>query len=145
MYAELKQRVCATCKESKFLTEFGKDASKFEGRDCYCRPCKKKWRAELRKSQPERHSRIDFAADLMKNYGITVEQHDEMYKNQKGCCDCCGRPESTFKRRLHVDHCAETGQVRALLCTQCNPGIGYFEHSVERLEMAIKYLKKFKK
>jgi hypothetical protein len=32
-----------------------------------------------------------------------------------------------------------------LLCTRCNPGLGYFDHSEERLEMAIAYVKKFKK
>jgi hypothetical protein len=32
-----------------------------------------------------------------------------------------------------------------LLCTECNPGIGYFKHSVDRLKMGIAYLEKFKK
>lgn len=87
----------------------------------------------------------DFISDLKKNYGLTVEQFETFYSNQKGCCACCGKHESEFKRRLHVDHDHKSGQVRALLCTRCNPGLGYFEDSIEKLEMAITYLKKFKK
>lgn len=67
-----------------------------------------------------------------------------MYALQKGKCACCGIEEASFKRKLHVDHDKNTGSVRGLLCTQCNPGIGYFKHSIDRLEKAIQYLKKFK-
>lgn len=81
----------------------------------------------------------------MKNYGITLEQYEEMYNEQQGKCACCDRHESEFKRGLHVDHCHTTDQVRGLLCTKCNPGIGYFDDNVESLEMAIAYLNKFKK
>lgn len=102
-------------------------------------------RSAKRKSDPTNHSKRDFESDLWKNYRLTLNDYNVMYEKQKGCCDCCGRHESEFKRKLHVDHCHATGQVRALLCTRCNPGIGYFEDSVEKLEMAIAYLKKFKK
>jgi hypothetical protein len=50
-----------------------------------------------------------------------------------------------FTNGLHVDHDHKTGLIRGLLCTQCNPGIGYFQDSIERLQLAIKYLEKFKK
>lgn len=82
---------------------------------------------------------------LKRFYGITLGEYNEMLENQLECCACCGKHNSLFKRRLHVDHDKETGYVRALLCTECNPGLGYFKHSVERMELAIVYLKKFKK
>lgn len=145
MYAELKQIVCSDCGETKPV-RFYKTAKK-------CRDCAKvDWaaakaerRAAKRKQNPKLHKEADFRQDLKRNYGITVEQFQAMYDAQKGCCDCCGKHESEFRRGLHVDHDHATGQVRALLCTRCNPGLGYFEDSIERLEMAIAYLKKFKK
>lgn len=145
MYAELKLIVCSDCGESKPV-RFHKTATK-------CRDCAKvdwaankaKRRAVKRKQNPDTSSEADFRQDLKRNYGITVEQFNVMYDSQRGCCACCGKHESEFKRGLHVDHNHATGQVRALLCTRCNPGLGYFQDSTELLEMAIAYLNKFKK
>jgi hypothetical protein len=41
---------------------------------------------------------------------------------------------------LHVDHCHQTGHVRALLCTGCNSGLGAFRDSPERLREAAAYI-----
>lgn len=144
MYAELEQKVCPKCGATKEKKEFGKDATTSSGVSSWCKPCKKEWRAQHRKDNPEEHKRIDFRNDL-KKYGLTVEDYNSMFDKQKGCCDCCGRSAENFRRGLHIDHDHITGQVRALLCTKCNPGLGYFDDSIEALEMAIKYLKKFKK
>jgi hypothetical protein len=39
-----------------------------------------------------------------------------------------------------VDHGHETGEVRGLLCSNCNLGLGYFKDNPKYLEGAIKYL-----
>jgi hypothetical protein len=144
MYAELRQKICPQCNQSKEEKEFGKDSTTKSGVSSWCKPCKKVWRSNHRKESPEVYKRIDFKNDL-KKYGLSLEDYNRMFENQKGHCDCCGEHASNFRRGLHVDHDHISGQVRALLCTRCNPGLGYFKDSVERLEMAIAYLKKFKK
>lgn len=144
MYADLEQKVCPVCKTAKEKKEFGKDSSQSFGVSSWCKPCKKAWRAKHRQENPEKYKQIDFKNDL-KKYGLTPKDYANMLESQKGKCACCGADSSEFKRGLHVDHDHVTGQVRALLCTRCNPGIGYFNDSIEKLEMAIKYLKKFKK
>jgi len=145
MYAELKLKICPQCKLAKEKKEFGKDSTTSSGVSSWCKPCKKTWRAKKREDEPDRHKAIDFENDLKKNYGINTHQYNKMFDEQKGCCACCGRSHTDFKRGLHVDHNHTTGQVRGLLCTKCNPGIGYFDESTEKLEMAIAYLNKFKK
>lgn len=145
MYAELKQIVCVDCGKT--------EAARYYKTATRCQDCaeiergktKAVKRAVKRKDDPAKHSRKDFIADLKKNYGLTLEQFQALYDSQDGCCAVCGIHESNFKRGLHVDHCHKSGQVRGILCTRCNPGLGYFEDSVEKLEMAITYLKKFKK
>lgn len=78
-------------------------------------------------------------------YGITLEQYKEMYFRQNGNCLICGEH---FEERgdnklttLHIDHDHESGQVRGLLCHNCNSGIGYLKEDVSLLQKAMNYLR----
>ncbi len=44
-----------------------------------------------------------------------------------------------------VDHDHKTGEIRSLLCNYCNPMLGCAFDSIEILENAIRYLKRFQK
>ena len=70
---------------------------------------------------------------------LTQQRYDELLDEQGGCCGICGR-ERQARRRLAVDHDHTTGQVRGLLCSNCNVGLGLFQDSVDLLEQAIGYL-----
>lgn len=61
-------------------------------------------------------------ANLIKIYGITSDDYDQMYEKQKGKCLICER-----ERTLVIDHCHTTGKIRGLLCTGCNTGLGLFQ------------------
>ena len=145
MYSELKRIVCPKCKIEKEANNFGKDATNAKGISCWCKKCKKEWRSNWRKENPDKAKKQDFKNDLAKNYKITPDHYWKMFEDQGGCCACCGISHVNHRRGLHVDHDHTTGQVRGLLCTRCNPGIGYFDHSIDKLEMAITYIKKFEK
>ncbi len=58
------------------------------------------------------------AAWLLKVYGITLEQYDEILRIQDGKCAICGTVPKGGKP-LHVDH-EHGGAVRGLLCGYCN-------------------------
>ena len=75
---------------------------------------------------------------LESQYGITVEQYNQMLENQNYCCAICGT--EPVNRRLSVDHDHITGQVRGLLCPKCNMGLGCFRDEIPRLERASQYL-----
>lgn len=82
----------------------------------------------------------------LKEYGLTPEQYEDMLVAQNGVCAICHQAE-TLKRkkdpnimRLHVDHCHKTGKVRGLLCTRCNPAIGYLQDDPLRAYAAARYL-----
>ena len=77
----------------------------------------------------------------MKEYGITLDEYNEMFAEQNGCCAVCEKHQIEFKDSLSVDHCHETGDVRGLLCFKCNTGIGKLGDNIEGLERALKYLK----
>ena len=63
-----------------------------------------------------------------------------MLDEQGGGCAICQKTPEENGRRLAVDHNHTTGDVRGLLCTQCNVGLGNLGDSVERLRSAIRYL-----
>jgi hypothetical protein len=137
--------VCPKCGLDRELRDFGKDVATAKGISSWCKPCKKRWRKDWRQKNPEEARSQDFKNDFKKNYGITPEDYWRLFEAQGGRCACCGVCSEDHRRGLHVDHDHTSGQVRGLLCTKCNPGLGYFDDSVEKLEMAITYLKKFKK
>jgi hypothetical protein len=64
-----------------------------------------------------------------------------MLAAQGGVCAVCRKLNpDRLGRRLHVDHCHETGRVRGLLCTLCNNAIGQAGESPERLRALATYL-----
>ncbi|SRR6266705_1027634 len=78
------------------------------------------------------------ARNLKQNYGLTTEQYNAMALAQDFRCGICGNGE---QRGLRVDHCHNTRQVRGLLCTLCNIGLGAFKDDPVRLGQAIGYLR----
>jgi hypothetical protein len=72
-----------------------------------------------------------------------------MLEAQGGCCAVCRKPESARNKRgellpLAVDHCHQTGKVRALLCSLCNKGIGLFGDDPALLRAAADYLERYR-
>ena len=60
----------------------------------------------------------------------------ELFERQQGLCGICRRP---MERPL-LDHNHESMQIRGLLCSRCNVGLGQFEDSPELLSAALYYL-----
>jgi len=81
---------------------------------------------------------------LKTKYGLSLDDYNTLLKKQNHKCDICGIDEVDTKKGLCVDHCHIAGQVRSLLCTTCNSGLGMFKESEELLTKAILYLRKYK-
>jgi hypothetical protein len=60
-----------------------------------------------------------------------------MIERQNGACVICLRP---LGDKPHVDHDHESGEVRGILCFNCNGGLGQFSDDTWRLSRAIDYL-----
>ena len=78
--------------------------------------------------------------NLWYKYGVSIEQYNNMFKTQQGCCAICGIHQTQLKRSLFVDHNHITGKVRSLLCSACNFSLGHYEKSKQIFE---DYLIKF--
>ena len=80
------------------------------------------------------------------NFGITLEQYQEMLLAQNGVCAICRKPETMIRRgrvqMLGVDHHHESGALRDLLCAACNLLVGHSRESPEFLRAAADYLER---
>jgi hypothetical protein len=112
---------CTKCGEEKSLDEFfNRDSKVRDGKNSHCKVCERLKIDEWRKNNTDTLRKIERRAHLKRNFGITVEQYDELLHKQNECCAICDRHASEFRTRLAVDHDHHTGRIRGLLCTTCN-------------------------
>ncbi len=95
----------------------------------------KKWAEE----NPERARLGVLNATLKKKYGITLEDYQALFTKQNGCCAICGTTQSAWGK-LAVDHNHDSGEVRGLLCFNCNTSIGKLNDDPALLRRAAEYL-----
>lgn len=144
-------KVCSICKKefpiSNFRLRRGKPRT-----DCkICQDTRiKEWVNENRDRVNENHrnwrarnkaitKRWWKHKNLIKKYGITLEQYDEMYTSQGGKCKIC----KDVYEVLYVDHNHSTNKVRGLLCNKCNSAIGFLGEKEENFISAMEYLRSY--
>lgn len=114
-------KVCRLCGVEKPISEFyfRKDSGHYRSE---CKECLSK-------------------LSSFRDTGWTPEKYEEAYIKQNGRCAICGcKLNSSRYTRFAGDHDHRTGKLRGLLCTNCNTALGLFKDSIERLEMAKRYL-----
>jgi len=121
---------CAACECFKDISEFPRNRSSADGLATYCKPCHnakgKETYRRLYGSTREYH--------LRRRYGLTVADVDAMIEAQGGTCAVCpGSPQ-------HVDHDHETGEIRGILCFNCNQALGNARDDVNVLRGLARYL-----
>jgi len=152
----MKTKQCSRCKRKLPLNEFDKNRSHKDGLQVYCKVCMaiagkkykqsekgkattaKNWRKRYYgKGGKVQHRRYQFRY----RYGITLEQHKQIYLDQNGCCLLCEEPIEYSK--IHTDHNHITGEVRGLICARCNISLGHFkvDEKPKLLLKAVKYIK----
>ena len=141
---------CNKCNKEKSLDSFYKDKNGINGRRSVCIECDvkkaKKWNSsnkEAHASHERKHrtnNKDDVKANraryvkknprsvknsaLKFNYGITIDQFEEMSQQQGNACAICEIPKSELTEDLCVDHDHKTSKIRALLCRPCNSALG---------------------
>jgi Recombination endonuclease VII len=121
---------CPDCGQVLPFSAFGRNAASQTGRTSYCKPChntRGRKAKELVGGERTYH--------LRRRYGITAEEADALLEGQGGVCAICKAAPAG-----HVDHDHETGAVRALLCFNCNGGLGQFKDDPFLLHVAAFYV-----
>jgi hypothetical protein len=141
-------KVCTICKQEKHVTEFGVHRSRKDGRPSQCIACRRIDQTTRYHSDPIKERNRD-----LQRFHITHDDYEALLKLQGGVCALCKQPETSRNgyglKRLSIDHdhkcCPGRGScgqcIRALLCTKCNQGLGYFDDDPDLLEAAAAYLR----
>ena len=132
---------CGRCKGVKPKTEFNKNKGRCDGLQSTCKVC---FRTIYYKHDP-----IKRRIRHLKRYDLDWEIYVNWYELQEGCCAICKTPfkligDKNIKSGAHVDHDHDSGEFRALLCHDCNAGLGYFKDNIKLLLTASEYLEWFK-
>jgi hypothetical protein len=126
---------CADCEEVRPLDDFVRTSASKSGFGSYCKPChNRRGRRALEKVGGSR------TYHLTRRYGITAAEADHMLRRQDGLCAICRTAPAA-----HVDHDHETSAVRALLCFNCNGGLGQFKDDPAVLRAAADYVEEHKR
>jgi len=79
-------------------------------------------------------------AIIRRQYGISMQEFEELLEFQNHECAICNKPIEKLSRRMNIDHDHNTNEVRGLLCSGCNTGLGHLGDSIEGLKRALQYL-----
>ena len=109
--------------------------------------------ARFRKNNPRAYRSLWVKQNLKSNYGLTVQEYQDLLDSQSGKCAICaidlvsqidpsrpllGQPANNIGR---VDHCHSTNTVRGILCFGCNVGLGKFKDDEDLMLVAVRYLR----
>lgn len=78
---------------------------------------------------------------LLRAYGITEAQYNQILKKQKGSCYVCERTPEELGKNLCVDHNHKTGEIRGLLCLYCNHRLVGRHTDPDLLQKVVDYLR----
>lgn len=82
-------------------------------------------------------------AKRVNTYGITFQEFNEMVRQQNFKCLICERDfTDMISKHITIDHNHDTGEVRGILCLNCNQGLGQFKDNVDYVKAAVRYLEK---
>lgn len=139
-------KTCSVCSKSLPASSYWKRNKSPDGLCVQCKDCMRSRRAErdwqVEKARqmeihgPDRFYEMRRETILKHRYGMTYEDLREMEESQGNKCLSC----QSSPKKLHVDHCHDTGRVRGLLCGPCNRALGLMKEDVDSIIRLAEYI-----
>jgi hypothetical protein len=112
----------------------------------------REWRRNWAKNNPDKKKEMDKYYNqnnkekikinnrnrILKQYNLTQEDFDKLLNSQNNQCGICKK----ILKVPYIDHDHTTGEVRGILCLQCNTGLGYLGDNVKAVINTLYYLNK---
>ena len=130
--------VCKVCGQEKSVDDFGYVKTWVRKT---CKVCRSEDMRQQRIKNPDRFRGYEYK----KKYKINLDTYNKKLEEQGGVCAIC---KGTWSKVLVIDHdhdCCPSEYtcgkcLRALLCGNCNAGLGWFKHDPDILRSAIEYI-----
>ena len=140
-------KLCPDCCQIKRFQDFHNDQRSKSGKSSYCKECMQKKNLLWLNKNKQKYLIYQQNHKFQTRYNISLNDFNKLFQKQNGVCAICGKPELSTNckgkiRNLSVDHNHKTGQVRGLLCGNCNTGFGSFQENISILKSAIKYARR---
>jgi hypothetical protein len=155
------EKTCPRCKCLKPLTDFHRRRTNADGHTGWCKECKAvAGRKRYLENQEKRCSTtqayykahpIWARGHRIRKFwpGSTWEEVNDKYesilKSQNDCCQICQRHRSEFPKYMDIDHNHVTGQVRGIICNDCNHALGLLKADIglDYLRRAVTYIEQY--
>lgn len=138
---ETKTANCLWCGAVMNLIGFATAIQVYCSKKCNSASIRKRIKDTQTPEEKARDISYKYAWRLKKQYGMTVEDFQNLLVQQDYRCGICNRrQEDTNDGYLVVDHDHNSSYTRGLLCRQCNAGMGALGDSIDLLKHAILYL-----
>jgi len=83
-------------------------------------------------------------SNLMRSYGITMQQKEKIILNQNNKCLSCGTDlKQLAHKMIHIDHDHFTNKIRGVLCHNCNTTIGLLNEDLNMVDKIRIYIEKY--
>lgn len=158
---DMTLKSCSTCLESKPAFLFYKVSKNKDKYRSSCKKCLNKLSNEVEKNRrkideeyrqklikkhrnykkTENYIVSTRVKSLLSKYGLSIQQYNELFFSQNGCCAICKTDQKNLQKRLFVDHCHDSGKVRGLLCSKCNHAIGLLNDNSSIIKNAMEYVR----
>jgi len=129
------EKKCTRCGQLKSVESFYRNNQAVDGLQSWCKECQKSKRSAGDKWNRDYSS---WKSGIWKNFRMTPDEYFQLLESQNGVCAICEQDDGD--RRLAVDHDHANGEIRGLLCRNCNVCLGLFKDETSRLKRAISYL-----
>ena len=118
--------------------EFRYNSRTIDGKYSQCKECERK--SKMKDYYGKYRDGYSHQA-FKRFYGSSLHEYKKLLEDQNYTCAICNTAH-TEEDKLCMDHNHKTGDIRGLLCQNCNKGLGYLKDDIKLIDKAKEYLSK---
>ena len=119
---KIRMKRCSKCHKLLPVTQFWVDRSKKDGHYNQCIGCAKRYYQQNKRRINQK--------TFIKTHGVGLAYKNFLLASQGFRCAICGKELDVNSSEACLDHDHETGEIRGVLCRQCNAYIGRFGDNI---------------
>jgi hypothetical protein len=129
---------CTKCSKNKSLDQYTRRGNSIKS---WCKQGCSEYSDKWNKNNPDKIK----ASRLKCQHNVSLDVYKVKLDSQNGLCAICYKAPTRQSnlgtmRTLCLDHCHKTGQIRDLLCDNCNTAVGLLKDDIKIANNLVNYL-----